>query len=135
MPEISIIIPNYNTAQYLPRCLDSLINQTFQDIEILVIDDGSTDDSVKIMESYHDPRVHVLHHKGDGSGPGEARNMGLDAATGRYIMFCDSDDWYEPDMCQKMYETIEREQVDVVCCQNFFDHEDHLRETEAFRGY
>jgi len=139
MPEISIIVPNYNTAKYLPRCLDSLINQTFQDIEILVIDDGSTDDSVKIMESYQDQRIHILHHKGDGFGPGGARNMGLDQATGTYVMFCDSDDWYEPNMCQKMYETIQREKVDVVCCQNSFDYEEDLGsdeiESRAKRNY
>ena len=130
MPKISIIIPNYNTEKYLPRCLDSLIHQSFQDIEIIVIDDGSKDRSVAVIQSYQDDRIRLLHHQGDGFGPGGARNMGLDAATGKYIMFCDSDDWYEQNMCQKMYETIEREKVDVVCCQNYFDVEEGLSQAE-----
>ncbi|MBR6411566.1 MAG: glycosyltransferase family 2 protein [Alphaproteobacteria bacterium] len=130
MPEISIIVPNFNTEKYIARCVDSLIHQTFQDIEIIVIDDGSTDNSINILKGYQDNRLHILFHKGDGFGPGGARNLGLEKATGKYVMFCDSDDWYEPNMCQKMYDTIEKYQVDVVCCQNFYDIEDGLSKAE-----
>ena len=130
MPEISIIIPNYNTAKYLPRCLDSLIHQTFRDIEIIVIDDGSTDNSLEILKGYQDHRIRILSHQGDGSGPGGARNMGLQSAHGKYIMFCDSDDWYEPNMCQKMYETIEQKKVDLVCCQSYLEDEEGLSQKE-----
>jgi len=130
VPEISIIVPNFNTERYIARCVDSLIHQTFQDIEIIVIDDGSTDNSINILKGYQDNRLHILFHKGDGFGPGGARNLGLEKATGKYVMFCDSDDWYEPNMCQKMYDTIEKYQVDVVCCQNFYDIEDGLSKAE-----
>lgn len=133
MPKISIIIPNYNTEKYLPRCLDSLVAQTLQDIEIIVIDDGSTDDSVKIMNQYasQDKRIKVITQKN--SGPATARNKGLDAATGKYLMFCDSDDWYEKNMCQIMFNTIEKKHVDVVCCHNAWEFEDDLDDIETDR--
>lgn len=123
MPEISIIVPNYNTEKYLSRCLDSLVDQTFKDIEIIIIDDGSTDKSVSIIKKYigKDSRIKLIEQKN--SGVATARNQGLDVATGKYLMFCDSDDWYELNMCQVMYEAIEREKVDVVCCYNFFEFE------------
>ena len=130
MPEISIIIPNYNTEKYLPRCLDSLINQTFQDIEIIVIDDGSKDNSFDVIQKYaqQDKRIKLIRQQN--SGPAKARNQGLENATGKYLMFCDSDDWYEPNMCQIMYDTIEKQKVDVVCCHNFFDWEENLDSQE-----
>ena len=130
MPEISIIIPNYNTEKYLSRCLDSLINQTFKDIEIIVIDDGSKDKSVDVVQKYakQDKRIKLIQQQN--SGPAKARNQGLENATGKYLMFCDSDDWYEPNMCQIMYDTIEKQKVDVVCCHNFFDWEENLDSQE-----
>ncbi|MBR5130205.1 MAG: glycosyltransferase family 2 protein [Alphaproteobacteria bacterium] len=130
MSEISIIIPNYNTEKYLKRCLDSLIGQTFNDIEIIVIDDGSKDKSVDIIKKYvqQDSRVKLIQQQN--SGPAKARNQGLENATGKYLMFCDSDDWYEPNMCQEMYDTIEKQKVDVVCCHNFFDWEENLDNQE-----
>ena len=126
MPEISIIIPNYNTEQYLPRCLNSLIGQTFKDIEIILIDDGSTDNSVKIMKEYakQDNRIKVIEQPN--SGPARARNQGLENATGKYLMFCDSDDWYEPNMCEIMYYTIENKKTDVVCCHTLLSCEKNL---------
>ena len=126
MVKISIIIPNYNTEKYLPRCLDSLINQTFKDIEIIVIDDGSKDNSVDVIQKYakQDKRIKLIRQQN--SGPAKARNQGLENAQGKYLMFCDSDDWYEPNMCQVMYDTIEKQKVDVVCCHNFFDFENKL---------
>ena len=130
MPQISIIVPNYNTEKYLPRCLKSLVNQTFKDIEIIVIDDGSKDDSVKIMRQFaeKDNRIKVITQKN--SGPATARNKGLDAATGKYLMFCDSDDWYEPNMCEVMFNTIEKKKTDIVCCHNFFDYDENLPKSE-----
>ncbi len=130
MPEISIVIPNYNTEKYLPRCLDSLINQTFKDIEIIVIDDGSKDNSVDVIQKYakQDKRIKLIQQQN--SGPAKARNQGLETAQGKYLMFCDSDDWYEPNMCQIMYDTIEKQKVDVVCCHNFFDWEENLDSQE-----
>ncbi|MBR6231702.1 MAG: glycosyltransferase [Alphaproteobacteria bacterium] len=126
MPKISIIIPNYNTEKYLDRCLTSLIQQTFSDIEIILIDDGSTDNSVKIMKKYaeKDARIKIIEQSN--SGPAKARNRGLETATGKYLMFCDSDDWYELDMCEIMHNTIEKKGVDSVCCHTFLDCEENL---------
>ena len=130
MPEISIIIPNYNTRKYLPRCLDSLTQQTFGNIEVILIDDGSTDGSVEIMKEYaqKDSRIKIIEQIN--SGPAKARNKGLENASGKYLMFCDSDDWYEPDMCEMMYTAIEKNNVDIVCCHNFFDLEESLSDEE-----
>lgn len=92
-PAVSVILPVYNTEKYLPRCLDSLLGQTFSDFEILAVDNGSTDGSAAILHKYaqKDSRVRVLSSRpGD---VGAARNAGLKAARGRYVMFCDSDDW------------------------------------------
>ncbi len=116
MTEISIIIPIYNAEKYLPKCLDALINQTYKDIEIICINDGSTDNSLKILNQYslQDKRIKVQTQAN--SGPAIARNLGLKIATGKYLMFCDSDDWYEPDMCEVMHKTIISQKVDVVVC-------------------
>lgn len=124
MSKISIIVPCYNTAQYIRRCLDSLIQQTFSEIEILCIDDGSTDNTLSILKEYEkkDSRIRVFHQEND-KGPGLARNVGLENATSPYTMFCDADDWYEPNMCELMYETIEKEKTDIVQCHTFFDYE------------
>lgn len=114
--KISIIVPVYNTKKYLTRCLDSLVNQTFQDIEILCVNDGSTDGSLEILKSYEekDRRVKVFNQKN--SGPATSRNTGLKNATGEYLMFCDSDDWYELNMCERMLDTIREHNVDLVMC-------------------
>lgn len=116
MPEISILVCAYNTQKYIPQCLDSLVNQTFNDIEIIVVDDGSTDSSWDILQSFakKDARIRAFRQKN--AGPGAARNLALSKASGAYIMFCDSDDWYAPDMCEKMYTAISRSQADLACC-------------------
>ena len=95
MPEISIIVPVYNTEKWLRRCVDSILAQTFKDFELLLIDDGSTDNSGTICDEYvgKDPRVRVFH-KSNG-GVSSARNLGLNNVRGKYIAFCDSDDWVE----------------------------------------
>lgn len=114
--KISIIVPVYNTAKYLSQCLDSLTGQTFKDIEIICVDDGSTDDSAKIIRSYEqkDDRVRYIHQ--ENAGRSEARNTGLDAVKTPYLMFCDSDDWYDSTMCQKMYDAITQNDVDFAYC-------------------
>lgn len=121
MPEISIIVPVYNAEKYIARCLDALIQQTFKDIEIICIDDGSPDNCPQILDDYanKDNRIRVIHQQNAGAGP--ARNKGLDAAAGKYIMFCDSDDWYEPNMCEFMRDTLIQQKADVVTCNAFID--------------
>lgn len=96
-PKISIIIPVYNVEQYLARCIDSILAQTFTDFELLLIDDGSKDNSGKICDEYaeKDDRIRVFHKKNDGVS--SARNLGLDEASGDWVTFCDADDWVEED--------------------------------------
>ena len=113
---ISIIIPVYNTEKYLERCLNSLIQQTVKKIEIILIDDGSTDSSGNICDNYakNHENIKVIHQMNRGQAA--ARNEGLKIAGGKYIGFVDSDDWVKYDMYETMLEVIENENCDVVEC-------------------
>lgn len=113
---ISIIVPVYNVEPYLRKCLDSIIGQTYRDLEILVIDDGSTDQSGKICDEYaeRDERIKVFHT--ENRGLSAARNLGLDEATGEWIGFVDSDDWIESDMYEVLLKKAEETGADVVEC-------------------
>ena len=99
---ISIAVAVYNGEAYLHRCIDSLLNQTYQNLEIILVDDGSTDESPRICDAYaeKDPRVKVVHKKNGGLASG--RNAGIDAATGTYMAFFDEDDWAEPEMYENL---------------------------------
>ncbi len=134
MSKISIIIPIFNTEKWISRCLDSLIKQTLTDIEIICVNDGSTDNSLKILNEYAaiDNRIIVISQKND-KGPGKARNVAIKHASAPYIMFCDSDDWYEPNMCEIMYNTIKSEKVDVVSCHCKFEYENAATKKEEYR--
>ena len=110
-PAISIVIPVYNTEKYLAQCLDSLMNQTFQDFEIICVDDGSTDNSRKVISQYHQK---VILTTSEHKGVGYARNTGLKFAKGKYIHFLDSDDYFEPDMLETLYNSAEQNNVDIV---------------------
>ena len=114
MATISIIIPVYNVEEYLERCLQSVISQNYSDIEILLIDDGSTDRSPQICDSFamKDNRVEVTHTMNNGVSV--ARNIGVKKAKGDYLMFVDGDDWVEPDYCLVPLEVAVRENADVV---------------------
>lgn len=114
--DISIIVPVYNCDKYLVRSIDSLLNQTISNIEIICIDDGSTDKSLKILKDYASKHKNIILLSQENKGPAIARNRGLEIARGEYIMFCDSDDWYESSMCEKMLETIKLKDVDMVIC-------------------
>ena len=113
MNKVSVIIPVYNVEKYLTRCVESVINQTYKNIEIVLVDDGSTDDSLKICNqiSKKDSRVKVYHKENGGSG--SARNYGLNKSSGEYILFIDSDDYIENDTVEKM---IEHKDYDIVYC-------------------
>ena len=107
MTKISIIVPVYNVEKYLKECLDSLINQTLEDIEIICINDGSTDNSLAILEEYQkkDSRIKVFSQRNQGVSA--ARNLGIEKATGEYLTFLDSDDRLELNTCEILYkETI-----------------------------
>lgn len=116
MAVISIILPVYNAYPYLAKCLDALVNQTFRDLEILAVNDGSTDESLSVLNRYaaKDGRIKVLNRPNQGVGP--ARAWALSVARGKYIMFCDSDDAYTPTMCQRMKDTLEQTGTDLVIC-------------------
>lgn len=117
MPKVSIIVPVYNVETYLEKCLMSLVNQTLQDIEIIVINDGSTDKSGEIAEkiaSIYSDKVTVYHQ--ENSGVSSARNFGLSIANGEYIGFVDSDDYVETTMFEKMYNKAIEKKFDIVVC-------------------
>ena len=113
-PKVSIIVPVYNVENYIKECLDSLIGQTMKEIEIILVDDGSTDFSGRICNQYakEDFRINVLHQKN--SGQSVARNKGVNVATGKYIMFVDSDDYVVNDACEVLYNTAVKNNADVV---------------------
>lgn len=103
----SIIVPVYNVAAYLPKCLDSLVNQTLKEIEIICVDDESTDGSKEILERYSNQDSRIVYLEQKNRGQGSARNRGLEVARGKYIQFLDSDDSYELDCCETMYNIME----------------------------
>ena len=114
---ISVIVPVYNVSPFLGKCLDSLLAQSFKDLEILIIDDGSTDDSGDICDKYaeEDKRITVFHT--DNKGLSAARNLGLDKSKGDYIAFVDSDDWIEPEIFDVLLRNAEETGADIVeCC-------------------
>lgn len=114
MKKISIIVPVYNTEKYLERCLESIINQTYKNLEIILIDDGSTDKSGKICDEYakKDSRVKVLHK--ENRGQATARNLGLEYATGDYLGFVDSDDWISTDMYEHLIQLLNNNNADIA---------------------
>lgn len=116
---ISIIVPVYNAEPYIKQCIDSLIKQTYKSIEIIVIDDGSTDNSLKLLEEFalKDDRVRILKQKN--SGVSSARNLGIQKANGEWITFVDGDDWVEPDMCKVAIEKAIDTKSDMVIWSYF----------------
>ena len=114
MPKISIVVPIYNVEKYLKQCIESIINQTLQDIEIILVDDGSPDNCPQICDEYakKDNRIKVVHKKNGGLS--SARNAGIEVATGDFIGFVDSDDYIELDMYEKMYNIAKENHVDFV---------------------
>ena len=112
--KISIIVPIYNAELYINKCINSLINQTKKEIEILLINDGSTDNTEKIIKKYQDKRIRYFNNKNQGIG--KTRNFGIKQATGDYLMFIDSDDYLEKEACQKLFEKAEKESLDMVVC-------------------
>ena len=114
-PLISVIVPVYNVSSYLDRCMQSLVGQTYRNLEIILVDDGSTDDSGALCDLWaqRDSRIRVIHRRNNGLS--QARNTGLDAATGEYITFVDSDDILCPHLCQVLYDSI-RACAEIAIC-------------------
>ncbi len=117
MPLISIIVPVFNVEAYVERCIESLILQSYQNIEIIIVDDGSTDNSGKICDKYRerDSRIKVIHKQNGGLA--DARNTGLDKAKGEYIAFVDSDDWVAADYVNEMYKVLVLNDSDIAVCK------------------
>ncbi len=113
---ITIIVPIYQVEKYLKKCIDSILNQTYKNLEIILVDDGSTDNSPKICDDYKkkDNRIKVIHK--ENGGLSDARNAGMKIATGKYIGFIDSDDYIKSDMYQVLYENIVKTNADISIC-------------------
>lgn len=118
---ISVIVPIYNVKAYLPQCIESLLHQTFTDLEIVLVDDGSTDGSAAVCEEYgkKDSRIVVIHR--ENGGLVSARKTGMRAAAGEYVAYVDADDWIEPTMYEDMYIKMTEEKVDIVMCGRYED--------------
>ena len=134
--KVSIIIPIYNTEQYLNQCLDSVINQTFQDIEIIVINDGSTDNSLNIIKEYQqkDSRI-ILINFTEHKIISEVRNEGLKNTKGKYITFIDSDDWVTKDYVKTLYDNIIKYDCDIVATNFYFCDKDKNYRKNKFPNF
>ena len=134
MVKVSVIVPVYNTEKYLRRCLDSLVNQTLDEIEIIVINDCSTDNSKEIIKEYKNKYKNiVLIDNKVNKGIGYNRNMGIKKAKGKYISFVDSDDWVNETMYDKMYKKATDDNLDLVLCNyiKVLEDGDELTEIEC----
>ncbi len=131
---ISVIVPVYRVEKFLRQCLDSALNQTYRDLEIIVVDDGSPDQSPQICDEYaeRDPRVVVIHQQNGGLSA--ARNSGLKIAKGEFVGFVDSDDWIAPDMYETMLNELQASDADMAVCGYDYCHENGLvDEKKKFR--
>ena len=117
MIDVSIIVPIYNAEKYIEKCLDSLLNQTKKELEFILINDGSTDNTESIIKKYKDKRI--KYYKNKNQGIGKTRNFGIEKATGRYIMFIDSDDYIDKNMTKIMFDKAFSNNLDVVICDYY----------------
>lgn len=133
MAKLSIVVPVYNVEKYIGEMIESLQRQTLRDIEIILVDDGSPDNSGAICDKYAnaDPRIKVIHKKN--AGVGAARNDGLEAATGEWIIFCDSDDWLETDALEKLVRLGDETSADVVFGDAALAYESHVKVTQFYK--
>ena len=122
MADISIIVPIYNAEKFIKKCVDSLLNQTKKELEFILINDGSTDKTHDILKTYKDKRIKYFKNKNQGIG--KTRNFGIEKATGKYIIFIDSDDYIEPTTCEELYNKAIKEKADVVVCDFFKVYDD-----------
>ena len=116
MATVSVIIPVFNAEKYISTCIESLISQSYSDFEIICVDDGSTDNSPRILQQYMsmDPRIKIIEQKNQFAG--NARNTGMEVASGKYCMFLDVDDFFEKNMIELQVRQIERDHADICIC-------------------
>lgn len=124
--KITVIVPVYNVENYLGRCIQSIISQTYKNLEIILVDDGSTDNSGNICDEYakKDSRIRVIHQKNRGASG--AKNAGIEVATGNYIGFIDSDDWIDSDMFEILLHYANEHSADIVRCDTYINYEDGI---------
>lgn len=132
-PLISVVVPVFNVEQYLEKCIESILHQTYPNIEIIMVDDGSTDNSGRICDEYCNQydNCHVIHKNNEGLGM--ARNTGLEHIRGEYVTFCDSDDWLDPELVEKLYESIETNKTEF--CKSGFRHVQNSGKIEVETKY
>ena len=124
---VSVIVPVYNVEQYIRKCIESILNQTYNKMEIILVDDGSTDNSGIICDEYskRDKRIKVIHKINGGLS--DARNAGLDICTGDYIVFVDSDDYIKNNMIEMLHKDILEKRADISVCSYFFDNDGNIK--------
>lgn len=136
-PLISVIVPIYNVEKYLPRCVESIINQEYKNLEIILVDDGSPDNCPQICDDYQkqDSRIKVIHKKNGGLS--DARNAGMEIATGEYVAFVDSDDWVDLKMFEHMMEVARNKNADIVECNvyNAYDSYSEKYNVDPYNEY
>lgn len=134
-PKISIIVPIYNVANYLKKSLESLSAQTYKNISIICVNDGSTDDSLAVLRDYAkaEPRIVIIDKKNGGLS--SSRNAALKTVKTEFVMFCDSDDYFAPEMCEKMLEAIESDDSDIAICAQHIIYEAHEEMRESDNNY
>lgn len=137
IPAVSVIIPVYNVEEYLRECLDSAVNQTLKNIEVVCVDDGSSDHSADIVREYAAKYPNVKLIQKENGGVSSARNAGLDAATGEYIYFLDSDDYIDTDMFETVYAKVTQEDLDILCFDavSLFESEEIRQENHTYINY
>ena len=124
MIKVSVIVPVYNTEKYLTKCIDSIITQTEEDIEIIIINDGSTDNCDKIIKTYEDKRIKYI--KKENTGIGSTRNIGINKSKGEYLMFIDSDDYIDSNCIKKMYNYATKTKSDLIISDYYKDYGDKI---------
>lgn len=128
MCKVSIVIPVYNAEKYLNRCIESVINQTFSEIEVIALNNGSTDNSLNILKEYakRDKRIRIIDN--DNIGVSEARNIGVMESKGKYIVFVDSDDWIDINMIEVLHKAISKNECDLAMCTYVREFNNHSKE-------
>ncbi len=128
MPELSIIVPVYNVEAYLQRCIDSILAQKYQDFELILVNDGSTDASGQIIEAYAACEKRIIALTQENKGVSSARNRGLREASGKYVSFIDADDWIEESMYSILIGRLNESKTDIACCNWIRNYEDGCEE-------
>ena len=126
--KVSIIVPIYNVSKYIKRCLDSLVNQTLDNIEIILVNDGSQENEEEIIKPYLKKYKNIKYFKKENGGQASARNFGLKRARGEYILFVDSDDYIETTMASKLYKVATEKDLDIILCNYYMETNDNKEE-------